>query len=561
MNRRRLIQPVVLASLAIFHAGLAQAQSQLAIATTSLPPASMGLPYMATVQATGGTGSYTWSVMTGALPVGLSLNSSTGNITGVPPTGLFSPGVALVFQVQDSSAATASANLPISVAPPVTIATGALPSGTVGSTYTFCVLAQGGDPGNGWLWTVAAGSLPPGTSLASGIGCPPLPGAQPTAVAGVPSQAGIFPFTLQATDPDGRIAQQSFTITISPAETSAPALTLTLTPASLSFTAAAAGNAPASQTALVALSSGGSLGFSAAVTQGANWLSASPDASTTPATLTVSVSPATLSPGSYSGTIEIVAPGAQNNLLYLGVTLTVPTPTPMIAEVVNSASSLASGFAPGSLVSIKGSGLGPAAGVSAPASGGSYATELAGAQALFNGLPAPLLYASSSQINTVVPFSAAGQSSLNAQVVYNGITSGAIPISVQQTAPALFTAGSTGTGPGAILNQDGSPNSSANPAAPGSVVLLYGSGGGLFQPALADGVVAGSSLSNLVLAVTAKVDGADATVMYAGSAPGLVAGVMQINVQIPPGTRSGNVPVAVAVGGVASQAGVTLAVY
>ena len=530
---------------------------------------------MATLQATGGTGSYTWSVIAGTLPAGLSLNPSTGNISGVPATTLFTPGVsfgprpqatmlpALVFQVQDSSGTTASANLPISVALPVSIATNAFPSGTVGSPYFFCVMAQGGDLGSGWTWTVAAGALPPGISLGPGSGCPLLPGAQIVAAAGFPTEAGSFPFTLQATDPDGRIAQQSFTIAIDPAQAPSSALTLTVTPASLSFTGAATGNAPPSQSVLLD-SSGGSLGFSASVAQGTSWLSVSPAASTTPATLTVSVNAATLSPGSYNGTIAITAPGAQNSPLNLSVTLSVPTPAPSIAQVVSAASSLPSDFAPGSLVSIKGSGLGPATGVSAQAVSGAFGTELAGVQASFNGVPAPVLYASSSQINTVVPFgvpfAVAGQTSLNLQVTYNGVTSVAASIPVQQAAPALFTAGATGTGPGAILNQDFSPNSSNNPAAVGSVVMLYGSGGGLFQPALPDGEVTGSSLSNLVLPVTAKVDGADATVSYAGSAPGLVAGAMQINVQIPPGTRSGNVPVAIAVGGVASQPGVTVAV-
>jgi hypothetical protein len=175
---------------------------------------------MATLQATGGTGSYTWSVISGTLPAGLSLDSSTGNITGVPASTILSPGVALaalVFQAQDSSGATGSANLPISVAPPVVIAANAAPAGNLGAPYLFCVSAQGGDQASGWLWTVAARSLPPGTSLILGAGCPILAGSQTIAVAGKPTQAGTFSFTLQASDPEGRSAQQSYTIVISTA--------------------------------------------------------------------------------------------------------------------------------------------------------------------------------------------------------------------------------------------------------------------------------------------------------------------------------------------------------
>ena len=62
------------------------------------------------------------------------------------------------------------------------------------------------------------------------------------------------------------------------------------------------------------------------------------------------------------------------------------------------------------------------------------------------------------------------------------------------------------------------------------------------------------------ITVSVEVNGVDATVLYSGSAPGLVAGVMQINVEIPPGTPSGNVPVTVLVNGVASQNGVTVAI-
>ncbi len=165
-----------------------------------------------------------------------------------------------------------------------------------------------------------------------------------------------------------------------------------------------------------------------------------------------------------------------------------------------------------------------------------------------------------------LPFAAAGQSTssqqatISVQVTYNGLTSSSLTVPIAPAAPPLLTRSASGTGPGAILNQDLSPNSATNPATAGSAVVLYGSGGGQFQPPLPDGEVTGANLSDVVLPVTAQVGGVNAKVLYAGSAPGLVAGAMQINVQIPAGTPSGNVPVTITINGVTSQAGVTVSV-
>jgi hypothetical protein len=173
-----------------------------------------------------------------------------------------------------------------------------------------------------------------------------LVGSQVAAIAGTPTQAGSFPVTLQATDPQGRSARQSYTIVITPAGT--PAQSLVLTPSSLTFLAQPNGQAPLAQTVGVDLTSG-SLGFTAAVTQGASWLSVGPSASTTPASLTVSVNPAALSPGPYSGTIQIVASGSPISPQNLGVTLG-----------TNVTSSTANGIYPaGSTISIQVSFMGP----------------------------------------------------------------------------------------------------------------------------------------------------------------------------------------------------------
>ena len=132
---------------------------------------------------------------------------------------------------------------------------------------------------------------------------------------------------------------------------------------------------------------------------------------------------------------------------------------------------------------------------------------------------------------------------------------------VVASAPAIFTVDATGAGQGAVVNQDGTINSPANPAVRGSVVSIYATGEGQTLPAGVTGSVTQSITRTPALPVTVTIGGAPATVQYAGSAPGEIAGLMQVNAVVPAGAPAGAaVAVSVSVGGVASQAGVTLAV-
>jgi uncharacterized protein (TIGR03437 family) len=238
-----------------------------------------------------------------------------------------------------------------------------------------------------------------------------------------------------------------------------------------------------------------------------------------------------------------------------------PTLSPQGA--VNAASYQSSGVAPGELITIFGANLGPAAlqrpNVSAT---GVVATVAGGVQVLFDGTPAPMIYASQQQVAAVAPFSLQAKTSTRIQVNYLGTLSNILTIPVVPSLPGIFTVDSSGKGPGAILNQDSSPNSSANPAARGSVVAIYATGGGM-MPGAVDGTLAPPPPPYIQVdqAVTANVGGLPAQVTYAGLAPGIVAGVLQVNVIIPLGVSSGDsVPVIINVGGLASPAGVTVAV-
>jgi uncharacterized protein (TIGR03437 family) len=152
---------------------------------------------------------------------------------------------------------------------------------------------------------------------------------------------------------------------------------------------------------------------------------------------------------------------------------------------------------------------------------------------LFNGIPAPVLYAGLNQMNAIVPFGLGLDAPANLEV-RAGSDSVSVPVTVAPAAPAIFAQGNAGMGQGAILNQDLTVNSPKNAAVRGSVVVLYGTGFGMLDPQPADGKIADRGAQTR-LAVTGSIAGVAAEVTYAGAAPGLIAGVAQINVRIPDG--------------------------
>ncbi|HEV2445189.1 MAG TPA: BACON domain-containing carbohydrate-binding protein [Candidatus Sulfopaludibacter sp.] len=235
-------------------------------------------------------------------------------------------------------------------------------------------------------------------------------------------------------------------------------------------------------------------------------------------------------------------------------------PAPVLSSIVNGASFNTGAIAPGEFVSLFGSNMGPAAG--APF-GQNITTSLAGVQVMFGAVPAPLTYVSATQINAVVPYGVAGNATTQVQVQYQGQSSSALSASVQPAAPAIFSADLSGHGPGAILNTDFKLNTSTNPASAGSVVMIYGTGGGVTSPASSDGSLApmAEPFPRLMLPVTVSVGGIPAQVTYSGGSPGLVDGLTQFNVVIPSGVTPGpSVPVLLQVGGYQSQPGLTIAI-
>jgi uncharacterized protein (TIGR03437 family) len=193
-------------------------------------------------------------------------------------------------------------------------------------------------------------------------------------------------------------------------------------------------------------------------------------------------------------------------------------------------------FAPGELISLYGSGLGPKNAASAQVGGdGRITTQLAGTRVLFEGVAAPVLYASDGRVNTVIPFTMYGYPSVRVQVEYNGALSDVAALTMSESAPFVFTAPDPGTGSqvAIVINQDGSTNPPSKPAAAGSIITIYGSGFGRTTPEGVDGRLATAPLPKPVLPVSATLDGSPATVLYAGDASGLVEGTVQLNIRLP----------------------------
>ncbi len=212
-----------------------------------------------------------------------------------------------------------------------------------------------------------------------------------------------------------------------------------------------------------------------------------------------------------------------------------PCMSPLVLNAASYYSSVPSFIAPGELVTLQSSGFGPDVGVSS-SPGPLLPTQLAGVQVFFDELAAPLMYVQAGQINAMAPWELAGRTSTQVHVVYNGVPTNAVSLTVYRSAPGLFYL-NYNSFQGAILNSDGSINSVSNPAKPGDVISLFGTGGGETIPAT--GVTggywgAGTNIS-LALPVIVQIGGVYAPVVYAGAAPGLLSGVFQINVRVPPG--------------------------
>jgi len=221
--------------------------------------------------------------------------------------------------------------------------------------------------------------------------------------------------------------------------------------------------------------------------------------------------------------------------------------------VTNAAGYQEGGIAPGEMVTIFGTGMAPE-GIATLVldAAGKVATTLNGVQVQFNGTPAPMIYASPGQLAAVAPYELEGRSQVTVQVNWSGQVSNSMSLPVVATAPGIFTADASGTGPAATTTASG-------------VITLYLTGEGQTVPPGTTGKVTTiSGTPSLTPAPAASlsimVGDRPADFTFAGEAPGIVGGVLQLNVAIPKALPPGTYPITVTLGGRPTQSGVTIAV-
>ena len=391
-------------------------------------------------------------------------------------------------------------------------------------------------------------------------------------------------------------AQVTATLTVG------PSLTLTVPSTPLTFTYQVGGAAPASQQ-LTLTSAGGAVNYTASASSNGGWLGIDSTSGTTGSSgskvINVSVDPTKFPAGtaagaSLPGSIVISASGVLANPVTVNVTVNVVAAAAPAPTFITNSTQPATGFgaiAAGEIITIRGTNLGPAtcAPPAACAFGGYTFTvnadgtinsKLGGVQVLFDTIPGTPIFVSATQINVVVPWEIAGRALTNMIVAYNGTESPPLQLNVAAVAPGIYTQDATGSGQAAVVNFSSNAASVYNgpaggtyfgttlataPAPQGSEVIFYLTGGGLTNPVGVDGTLTPATavpLKNWTLGssiVTATVGGQPATVLYAGAAPTLITGAVQINLQLPTGVTGNQVQVVITIDGVQSQT-VTIAI-
>ncbi|MGB8885890.1 MAG: Ig domain-containing protein [Candidatus Korobacteraceae bacterium] len=181
--------------------------------TLNLPPGTLNVPYTASLSASGGQAPYTWSIVSGTLPAGLTLNASTGVISGTPMAA--GPPAGFTVQATDSEPIPSSGSEALTLTV-MGIAAKSLPDGNENTPYpaSGSVTAEGGQAN--WTWSVVpgSGSLPPGLSINNST-C--QNSRTPTcSITGTPTTLGSYSFTLQVADGETppAMATAPFTIVV-----------------------------------------------------------------------------------------------------------------------------------------------------------------------------------------------------------------------------------------------------------------------------------------------------------------------------------------------------------
>ncbi len=450
------------------------------------------------------------------------------------------------------------------------------------SSLTFA-LAQGGTVAN---QTITVGNVPSGATIAAGastfscgtgwIGTSVIGNTVSVGISGSSLTVAQSPCTGQVSIvvPGAFNSPLNVGVTVNIANP----VSFIVSPLNASFTYAAGSNSfPQNQTASVGTSNGSNVPYSVNVTSanGGNFFTVTPLTGATPQTLTISLNQAvvaTLGQSTYTGAATISSGNLQNATINVTLAVTAP-PAPVVGAVVNAATQLLGPISPGEIITIYGTNVGPTTPVGLTLlPNGNVSTNIGNTQVFFDGIAAPLIYVSATQTNLIVPYELAGRFQTNMTTTRGGVTSNAFQLRVTDTVPGIFTANASGQGQGAILNENNTINGPGSPAPKTSVISIYATGEGQINPPGVTGTLTGllppfptpvATPVTLVFVVpgpNGTTVNVPATIMYAGEAPTLVSGVLQVNAVVPASVPSGAQTIVLTVGANSSPSVVTVQV-
>ena len=537
--------------------------SQPSINVTAIAGTSTGSPQTVSVTSTDGA-ALAFAATASTSPAGLTWLAVTPN-SGNTPNNLqvtINP-ANLLAGVYKGSIVVSASGVP-SQTIPVTLTVVASVAMAAPATLTFTQAAGGAAPasqsvqiagvpagttigvvptvlsGTGWLTATASGNAVTVTANGSQLAQGTYSGVVTVIVPGAGSSPLYIPVTLDVTS-------------------ATSAITLSTNTASFNVSTGSM-SVPTAQTVQVTSTTAGtSVPFTTSFvpSTGGNFLTVTPASGSTPATITLAVNAAvssTLAAGTYTGAVQ-VASGA-GAVQTVTVTLLVSAAgTPVVTAITSGASLQPGAVSPGEIITIFGNDIGPptpTTGMSfTPTASGTVPTTLGNISVTFNNVAAPLIFVAPGQINAIVPYEVAGQTSVPVIVTNNGTASATTTVPVAATAPSIFSLTENGSGQGAIENANASINGASNPAAPGSIISIYATGEGQLLPAGTTGCITGGTLPlpKPVANVSVTIGGQLATpITYAGEAPDSVCGLIQINATVPSGLSAGAQPVVLTIG-------------
>ena len=320
-------------------------------------------------------------------------------------------------------------------------------------------------------------------------------------------------------------------------------------------------------------------GISVVQDPNAKWFNLVQNQDTTPATVSLSFDP-NATPGNYSTNLTVTSPNLSTPLQIPVSYTSFSGPWFTKWGFTNAASNVANVVAPGMVFTINGFNFAPKTPATVNPSSGQAPTILGGTQVLFDGQPARLSAAFLAEANTTIkfereaaqntssasvvigfaPYGLSGKTTTQVQVVYKGVKSPPVTLTVLDAVPGVFTVNSNGTGQGMILNADSTMNSDSDRAPRGSIVTVLGTGFGLITPPGGDGTITGSPAPKIDLPVKVYLDGAVVTSSTRAESKNYDE-VDAIRVLIPETARANaDLPLMIQIGDKVSQPGVTVAV-